>query len=88
MIEVSVPPYILTDADGSNPRIIIPVKTPAALVMVESRTRGRLLVRDANAEAKSAIDTARQYVRRHRRRIDVLYAQLDRIEKSAPRGQL
>ena len=89
MIEVSVPPYILTDADGSNPRIIIPVKTPAAVVMVESRTPGRLLVRDASAEgARCAIDTARQYVRRHRRRIDGLYAQMDRIEKSAPRGQL
>ena len=86
MVEVSVPPYILTDADGSNPRIIIPVKTPAALVMVESRTRGRLLVRDAGAEgAHLAIDTARRYVRLHRRRLDVLYAQMDRIEKSAPR---
>lgn len=87
MAEISLAPYILMDADGSNPRIIIPVKTPAALVMVESRIRGRLLVRDADAQgAHLAIDAARRYVRLHRRRLDVLYAQMDQIGKPIPGG--
>lgn len=87
MSKVTLAPYILTDADGSNPRIMIPVKTPAALVMVESRTRGRLLVRESNKDgATLAIDVARQYVRLHHRALDRLYGQMERILESTPRG--
>ncbi len=83
MSEVTLAPYILTDANGSNPRIIIPVKTPTALVLVESRTRGRLLVRETDKDgAGIAIDVARQYIRLHRRRLDVLYGQMERIRRS------
>jgi len=85
MSEVTLTPYILTDANGSNPRIIIPVKTPAALVMVESRVPGRLLVRGpGEAGAKIAIEVAREYVRSHRSRLDALYGQMERILASTP----
>ena len=84
MSEVTLAPYILTDANGSNPRIMIPVKTPVALVMVESRARGRLLVRGANRDgATIAIAVARRYLRVHQVRIDGLYSQMERIHKSA-----
>ena len=85
MSEVTLTPYVLTDADGSNPRIIIPVKTPAALVMVETRVRGRLLVRGSGqAGARIAIEVARDYVRSHRSRLDALYGELERILDSTP----
>jgi hypothetical protein len=87
MSEVTLAPYILTDANGSNPRIIIPVKTPAGLVMVESRARDRLLVRETNQDgARHAIDVARQYVRLHRNRLDGLYGHMERIQKSTSTG--
>jgi hypothetical protein len=84
MSEVALAPYILTDDNGTNPRIMIPVKTPAALVMVESRARGRLLVRGSNRDgATIAITVARRYLRLHHNRIDGLYSQMERIHKSA-----
>jgi hypothetical protein len=87
MSEVTSAPYILTDANGSNPRIMIPVKTPAALVMVESRARGRMLVREAKEDGASiAIGVARRYVRMHGPTLDVLYGQLERIQKSTSSG--
>jgi hypothetical protein len=77
MSEVTLAPYILTDANGSNPRIMIPVKTPAALVMVESSARGRLRVRGSNRDgATIAITVARRYLRVHQKRIDGLYERL------------
>ncbi len=83
MSEVSLAPYILTDANGSNPRIMIAVRTPAALVMVESQVPHRFLVRSHNRDGVNiAIDLARQYARTHKGRLDVLYAQMERIRQS------
>lgn len=83
MSEVTLAPYILTESNGSDPRIMIPVKTPGALVMVESRTPNRFLVRANNRDGVSiAIEVAREYARSHGSRFDTLYAQMERIRDS------
>lgn len=86
MSEITPSAYILTEADGSDPRIILTVKTSAELVTVESRARGRLLVRDAHSEAQGAIAAARGYIRSNESHIDGLYVQMDRIRASTPGG--
>ena len=84
MSKVTLTPYILTDANGSNPRIMIPVDTPAAFVMVESPRRDQFLVSAVNRDGvRIAIDVAKQYARSHRPRFDQLYSQMDRIRHSA-----
>lgn len=84
MSQVSITPYVLTDPDGSNPRLVIPVSTPAAMVVVESRARERYTVNSAYTEGvRVALGVARKYVRAHRSRMETLYAQMDRIRESA-----
>ena len=84
MTQVTVAPYILTDADGSNPRVVFPVSTPAALVFVESRAAGSYVARTPTGDgARVAVVAARAYAKSHRARLARLYAQLDRIECSA-----
>lgn len=83
MTKLSLPPYILTDADGSNPRIIFPVSTPTGLVYVESRLVGSYVARPSTGDgARIAVVAAREYGRSHRARLTRLYAQMERIEAS------
>ncbi len=83
MTHVSLAPYILTDADGSSPRIVFPVSTPAALVMLESRSKGTYVARDAGGEGiLVALVAVRAYAKAHRRQLDRLYAQMERIALS------
>lgn len=83
MLRVTLAPYILTDADGSNPRIVFPVSTPAALVLVESRTAGAYVARTPTGDgARIAVVAARAYAKSHRATLASLYAQIDRIERS------
>lgn len=83
MSKVTLAPYILTDADGSNPRIMIPVTTPAAFVMVESRRPDSFVVASANRDGvRIAVDVAKAYVTSHRSRFDQLYSQMERIHRS------
>ena len=78
MSHVTLAPYLQTEEDGSDPRITFPVTTPAALVMVESRARGRFTVRGANPDGvRIAIAVARDYVRSHPIALGRLYAQIE-----------
>jgi hypothetical protein len=84
MSKVTLSPYILTDANGGNPRIMIPVKTPAALVMIETRLRGIFTASSESGEGVPiAINVAKAYVRSHQARIERLYLQLERIRDSS-----
>lgn len=79
--QVTLAPYILTDADGSNPRIVFPVSTPAALVLVESKAAGSYVARTPTGDgARIAVVAARAYAQSHRGKLARLYAQMDRIE--------
>lgn len=80
MSRLTLAPYVEWEPDGSDPRISFPVKTPGAFVLVESRRRGALTVRDpAGDGARIAIEAARAYVRAHRGEMDRLYGEVDRI---------
>ena len=85
MSEVPLPAHILTNDDGTDPRIVIGVRTAADLVQVESRARGRLLVRHAEGDAAEvAIRVARRFIRAHERSFEGLYRQIDRCLEPAP----
>jgi len=84
MADVTVPPYILTDPDGSNPRIMFPVKTPAALVLIQSRSPGRFRADPGSSDGVPiAIEVAKRYVKAHPTALDRLYSQMERIQRSA-----
>lgn len=78
MSHVSLDPYVLSEPDGTDPRITIPVSTPAALVFVESRRPGVCTVKGDDREgAPIALEVAKKYIRAHRTRFAELYAQLE-----------
>ncbi len=78
MSHVSLDPYVLSEPDGTDPRITIPVSTPLSLVFVESRRPGICTVRGEPREgAPIALETAKKYIRAHRTRFAELYAQLE-----------
>jgi hypothetical protein len=84
MSHVSLRPYVLTDPDGSDPRVAIPVSTPAAFVLVESRLRGLYTVKSTDRSGvQIAIDVAKAYVRQHRSIIERLYVRMDAIRPGA-----
>lgn len=77
MSYVTVPPYIVTDEDGSRPRVRIAVSTPAAVVFVDSSARDRFVVNNQDRSgANIAIQVARSYVRKHRDALERLYLAL------------
>jgi hypothetical protein len=77
MAYVSVPPYIVTDDDGSRARVRIPVSTPLALVFVDSPAPGRFIVHNGDRSgANLAIQIARSYAKTHRESFERLYLKL------------
>jgi hypothetical protein len=76
---LAVAPYVTADSDGSDPRIAIPITTPGAFVMVESRVRGLFTVKNADRSGvRVAIEAAKLYASRHRADFDRLYQQIGR----------
>jgi hypothetical protein len=78
MSYVSLRPYVLTDSDGSDPRVAIPVSTPGAFVLVESRVRGLYTVKKSDRSGvQIAIGVAKDYVRAHHVELGRLYEQIE-----------
>ncbi|MGE0785317.1 MAG: hypothetical protein AB7S26_06500 [Sandaracinaceae bacterium] len=74
---VTLTPYIVSDPDGTDPRIVFPVSTPAAFVMVETRVPGIYIVKARNRNGvPQATAAARAYASSHRELIARLYARV------------
>ena len=82
MSHLTLAPYVLGEADGTDPKIVFPVQTPAAFVQVESPGRGRFIVKASNRDGVPiAIEAAKKYVRAHPIRLGQLYDQLIALQR-------
>lgn len=77
MAHVTLTPYVVTEPNGSDPRIAIPVSTPAAFVLVETRKPGSFVVKSGNGNGVPiALEAAKAYARSHRALLARLYDRL------------